>query len=69
MFIPYRFSVMQISLPNFTFFTVKSPSVIQISVSQENAFKKSKNLSAFVRKTIGSSNSFTLFENNFKFLR
>ena len=28
-------------LPNFAFFNVKSPSVTQISVSQENAYKKS----------------------------
>ena len=34
------------------FFTVKSPSVTQRSVSQENAFNK----------TIGSNNSFTLIE-------
>ena len=34
-------------LPNFAFFTVKSPSVTQRSVSQENAFKKSKNLLLF----------------------
>ena len=31
----------QISLPNFAFLTVKSPSVTQRSVSQENAYKKS----------------------------
>ena len=31
---------MQISLPNFEFFTAKSPSVTQRSVSQENAYKK-----------------------------
>ena len=51
------------------FFTVKSPSVTQRSVSQENAFKKSKNPSPFFRKTVGSNNSFTLIENNFWFLR
>ena len=34
-----------------------------------DAFKKSKNPSAFVRKTIGSNNSFTLIENDFRFLR
>ena len=50
-------------------FTVKQPSVTQISVSQENAFKKSNNPSPFFRKTIGSNNSFTLIENNFMFLR
>ena len=31
----------------FAFFTVKSPSVTQRSVTQENAFKKSKNPSLF----------------------
>ena len=46
------------------FFTVKSPSVTQRSVSYENAFKKSKNPSPlfFSCKTIGSNNSFTLIE-------
>ena len=34
-------SEIQISLPNFAFFTVKSHSVTQRSVSQENAYKKS----------------------------
>ena len=58
-------------LPNLAaFFTVKSPGVTQRSVSQENDFKRSKNLSAFFfRKVIGSNNSFTLIENNFRFLR
>ena len=52
------------------FFTIKSPSVTQTSVSQENAFKKSKNPSPFFpRKIIGSNNSFTLIENHFRFLR
>ena len=37
----------QISLPNFAFFSAKSPSVTQTPVSQENAFKKSKNPSFF----------------------
>ena len=37
------FQLRQISFPKFAFFTVKSPSVTQRSVSQENAFKKSKN--------------------------
>ena len=32
---------------NFAFVTVKSPSITQRSVSQENAFKKSKNPVAF----------------------
>ena len=61
---------MQISLPNFfLFLIVKSPSITQRPVSQENAFKKSKNLFTFLRKTIGSNNYFTLIENNFRFLR
>ena len=45
------------------FLTVKSPSVTQRSVSQENAFKKTN-----FSQTIGSNNS-TLIENNFRFLR
>ena len=57
------------TLPNFAFFTVKSTSVTQRSVSQENAYKKSLNPSPFLHKTIGSDNSFTLIENNFRFLR
>ena len=63
------FSEIKISLPNFAFFTVKSPSITQRSVSQEKCYKKSKNPSPSFRKTIGSNNSFTLIENNFKFLR
>ena len=51
------------------FFTVKSPSVTQRPVSQENAFKKSKNPSPFSRRTLGLNNYFTLIENNFCFLR
>ena len=39
---------MQISLPNFVFFTLKSPSFTQRSVSQENAFKKNKKPVAFI---------------------
>ena len=53
----------------FCVFYVKSPSVTQRSVSQENAFKKSQNPSPFLHKTIGSDNSFTLIENNFRFIR
>ena len=54
----------------FVFFTIKSPSVTERSVSQENAFKKSKNPSAIFCKTIGSNNnSVTVIENNFRFLR
>ena len=51
------------------FFTVKSPNVTQRSVFQENAFKKSKNPSPFLCKTIGSNTSITLIENHFRFLR
>ena len=43
--------------PNFEFFTIKTPSVTQRLVSHKNAFKKSKNLSALLYKTIDSSNS------------
>ena len=39
------------------------------SVSQENAYKKSYNPSPFLHKTIGSDNSFTLIENNFRLFR
>ena len=56
-------------LPILHFFNVKLPSVTQRSVSQENAFKKSKNPSPFLRKTIGSNNDFTLIQNNFRVLR
>ena len=51
----------------FAFFTVKSPSITQRSVSQEKCYKKSKNPSPFFRKTIGSNNSFIPIENNFGF--
>ena len=42
----FRFSLIDFqlktdSLPNFAFFTLKSPSVTQRSVSQEKAYKKS----------------------------
>ena len=53
----------------FCVFHLKSPSVTERLVSQENAFKKSKNPSPFFHHTIGSDNSFTLIENNFRFLR
>ena len=53
----------------FCVFSIKSHSVTQRSVSQENAYKKSQNPSPFLHKTIGSDNSFTLIENNFRFLR
>ena len=49
-------------------FTVKSPSVTQISVSQENAFKEElKPVAFFFRKIIGYNISFALIENNFRF--
>ena len=51
------------------FFTIKSPSVTQRSVSQENAYKKSWNSSPFLRKAVGSDNDFTPIENNFRFWR
>ena len=81
------------------FFTVKSPSVTQRSVAQENVLgkkktnkqkkkKKNKNktktkqkkkknpqkqktrrLFFFSNKSVGSHNSFTLIENNFRFVR
>ena len=53
----------------FCVFIVKSPSVTQRLVSQKNAYKKSSNPLPFLDKTIGSDNSFTLIENNFRFLR
>ena len=51
----------------FGVFTVKSPSVTQRSVSQDTGYKKSLNPSPFLHKTIGSNNSVTLIENNFRF--
>ena len=39
----YLIDFINTALPVLHFFTVKLPSVIQRSVSQENAFKKSKN--------------------------
>ena len=51
------------------FFTVKSTSVTERSVFQENALKNSKHPSPFFRRTIGSNKSFTLIEDNFWFLR
>ena len=51
------------------FFFVKTPSVTQRSVSQENAFKKIKKPLPFFHRTISSNNSFTLIENNFWFFK
>ena len=70
-FLPYWFSVkyrFPFPILHVFFFTAKSPSVTQTSVSQENAFKNSKNPSPFFLKTIGANNSYTLIENNFRFL-
>ena len=55
--------------PIFAFFTVKLPSVTKRSVSQENALQIAITYHFFFCKTIGSNNSFTLIENNFRFLR
>ena len=63
------FSYLQISLENFAFFTLKSPSVKDIKLSQKVYFKCRKNPSLILRKTIGSRLFFTLFENNFGFLK
>ena len=56
----------------FTYFSAKSQSVTQRSVTQEKhekCIQKGKHQSIFLRKTIGSNNSFTLLENNFSILR
>ena len=53
----------------FCVFTVKSPNVTQRSDFQDKAFKKSKNLLPFFRKTIGSNNSFSLIENIIRFFK
>ena len=58
---------MQISLPNFALFTVKSPSVTQRSVSQENALKRAKAPVAFVSQNYGLKKLFDLIENNLGF--
>ena len=50
-------------------FTVKTHTITQRSVSQENAFKKSKKPSPFFCKIIGSNNSFTLIKSSFRFVR
>ena len=49
---------MQISLPKFTFFTIKSPSLLKDRFLEKMLF----------RKTIGLNNYLNLFQNNFKFL-
>ena len=63
------FSYVQISPLKYVFFIVKSPSVNKRFVSQENAFRKSKNPSAFFHKTLSSNNSCIPIKNNFRFLR
>ena len=70
----FRFGLIDFQLnidftSQFYIFYRKSYNVTQRSVSKENAFKKSKNLSPFLRKTIGSNKSFTLIENNFRFFK
>ena len=59
---------MQIIIPNFEFFNVKSRSVKGWSL-KKMLLKKSKNPSAFVYRTIGSNNSFTVIEYNFRFFK
>ena len=46
------FTSLPFSLPRFALFSAKSPSVIERSVSQENAFKKSKDPSPFFTKLL-----------------
>ena len=53
---------------NFSIFYYKITEITHKSVSQ-CLKKKSKILSPFFRKTIGSNNSFTLIENNSWFLK
>ena len=55
---------MQIWFQKFAFFSLKSPSVTQRSISQENAFEKSKKSIDLSCNTIGLHNPFILIENN-----
>ena len=55
---------MQVSLPNFALFTVKSPDVTQRSVSQEKRAKTCRFF--FSAKTIRSNNSFILIKKQFQ---
>ena len=57
------------SLPNFAFFTIKSGGVTQRSVFKKMLLKRAKTCHLFYHKTIGSNNSFTLIENNFRFFK
>ena len=43
--------------------------LLKRSVAEENVSNKSKHPSPFLYKTIGSNDSFTLIENNFRFSR
>ena len=56
------------SIHNFACFTVKSPSVTQRSVSQENAYKKQLNVAfrTFTSFYSAADNSFTLIEGQFQ---
>ena len=63
------FSYLQISLENLAFFTLKSPSVKDIKLSQKVYLKCRKNPSLDLRETIGYRLFFTEFENNFWFLK
>ena len=45
---------MQISLPKFAFFSIKSPNITQRSVSQENAFKKEQKPFGFSHRKTSS---------------
>ena len=60
----FRFYLIDFQLdtdfPSSLRFFVKSPTVTQRLVSQENAFKKSKNPSPFLSKSVGLDNYFTL---------
>ena len=59
-FLLYRFSVKyRFPFPILRLFTVKSPSVTQRSLSEENAFIKSNNPSPFFFRKIGSNNSYS----------
>ena len=50
-------------------FSANSPNVTQRSVSQGNAFITSTHPLPFLRKTKVSNNSYTLIQNNFRYLR
>ena len=56
-------------LCNLVLFSFKSRSVTQKLVSKKGFLKTEKKPVAFFRKSLGSNNSFTLIEKNFRFLR